>query len=349
MWVLQPAAGRGFGACYSFSLMGAATADARFGSDDRLLIGCIIGSLVAHALTILYVPRMLPHGEPVPPLVATIREIGPPPLMPKSEPPSATSAPNMPSAPPTSNAPREVPSAPRSEPATVPRAAPKAQTPVQPEVLTAPPQPASAERASAAAAAAPSAALAPPSAAPALPSAAVAPPSAAVAPPSAAAAPPSAAAAPPSAAPALPSAAPAPPSADARKEADTSRQASVVQAPGVPDGSIACQYRNTLLTLIGTRRLLRYPQEARDNGWVGNTVVILMIGVDGKVAGIRTATSTGHDVLDEQARIAAARAKQLAAVPPQLLGRAFELRLTLGFSLDDNPATDPVRMRLQSC
>lgn len=307
MWVLQPAAGRGFGACYSFSLMGAATADARFGSDDRLLIGCIIGSLVAHALTILYVPRMLPHGEPVPPLVATIREIGPPPVMPKSEPPSATSAPNMPSAPPTSNAPREVPSAPRSEPATVPRAAPKAQTPVQPEVLTAPPQPASAERASAAAAAAPSAAPAPPSAAP------------------------------------------APPSADARKEADTSRQASVVQAPGVPDGSIACQYRNTLLTLIGTRRLLRYPQEARDNGWVGNTVVILMIGVDGKVAGIRTATSTGHDVLDEQARIAAARAKQLAAVPPQLLGRAFELRLTLGFSLDDNPATDPVRMRLQSC
>jgi len=285
--------------------MGAATADARFGSDDRLLIGCVIGSLVAHALTILYVPRMLPHGEPVQPLVATIREVAPPPLLPKSEPSSAPSA---------MSATREVPAVPPAEPAAVPRAAPRVETPARPEVLTAPSQPASAERAPAAAAAAPSAVSAAPSAAPAAPSAAAA------------------AAA-----------------ADARKEAEMSRQASVAEAPGVPDGSIACQYRNTLLTLIGTRRLLRYPQEARDNGWVGNTVVILMIGVDGKVAGIRTASSTGHDVLDEQARIAAARAKQLAAFPPQLLGRAFEVRLTLGFSLDDNPATDPVRMRLQSC
>ena len=31
------------------------------------------------------------------------------------------------------------------------------------------------------------------------------------------------------------------------------------------------------------------------------------------------------------------------------LGKAFELRLTLGFTLDENPAADPVRMRLQTC
>ena len=42
------------------------------------------------------------------------------------------------------------------------------------------------------------------------------------------------------------------------------------------------------------------------------------------IAGIKTATSSGYDILDEQARIAASRAKQIAELPPQLLGKAIE-------------------------
>jgi TonB family protein len=231
-------------------------------------------------------------------MVATIREIAPPPVLPKSEPPPAV----KPQAEPE---PKREPAPPRAaEQKPAQPASPKPETPARPEVLTAPPQAATAERAATVPAAVPAPAVAAPA----------------------------------------PAAVP-----ESRREPEAPRQASVPEAPGVPDGSIACQYRNTLLTLIGTRRLLRYPQEARENGWGGNTVVIMMIGVDGKVAGVRTATSTGHEILDEQARIAASRAKQLASFPPQLLGKAFELRLSLGFSLEDNPAADPVRMRLQTC
>jgi protein TonB len=278
--------------------MGAAIADARFGSDDRLLIGCVAGSLLVHALTILYEPRVLPHGEPVHPLVATIREIAPPPVLPKSEPPPVVN----PQA--ESESRREPPSPRAAERKSAQPVPPRPEAPARQEVLTAPPQAATAERAAAVPATVPAPAVAAPA----------------------------------------PAAVP-----ESRREPEAPRQASLPEAPGVPDGSIACQYRNTLLSLIGTRRLLRYPQEARENGWAGNTVVIMMIGVDGKVAGVRTATSSGYDILDEQARIAASRAKQLASFPPQLLGKAFELRLSLGFSLEDNPAVDPMRMRLQTC
>lgn len=288
--------------------MGAAIADARFGSDDRLLIGCVVGSLLLHALVVLYVPRVLPHGEPLQPMVATIREVAPPappPVMPKGEPPPAvTPKPEM-------ARPREIaPPARPVERKPDPLPAAKPEAPVRPEILTAPPQPAAAaERA------------------PSVPAPAPAPAAVAAAP-----------------APAAPTARPEP-----RRETEAPKSATAAEAPGVPDGSIACQYRNRLLTLIGTRRLLRYPQEARENGWVGSTVVVVMIGVDGKIAGIKTATSSGYDILDEQARIAASRAKQMAEFPPQLLGKAFELRLNLGFNLEESAGADPVRMRLQAC
>jgi periplasmic protein TonB len=287
--------------------MGAAIADARFGSDDRLLIGCVVGSLLLHALVVLYVPRVLPHGEPLRPMTATIREVAPPPVLPKGEPPPAI-APKPEVVRQREIAPPAKPVERKSDPLTPA----KSETPVRQEILTAPPQAAAAaERAPSVPAPAQTPAVAAPAPAPA---------------------------------PAVPVARPEP-----RREVEAPKPASTAEAPGVPDGSIACQYRNTLLTLIGTRRLLRYPQEARDNGWVGNTVVIVMIGVDGKIAGIKTATSSGYDVLDEQARIAASRAKQIATFPPQLLGKAFELRLSLGFNLDENTGADPIRLRLQAC
>lgn len=285
--------------------MGAAIADARFGSDGRLLIGCAVVSLLLHTLVVMYVPRVLPHGEPLRQMTATIREVAPPPVLPKGE-PSPAIAPE-----PEVARQREItpPARPvERKPDIVPPV--KSDAPARQEILTAPPQTAvAAERAPSVPAPAPAPAVAAPAPAPAAP-------------------------------PARP---------ESRREAEAPKSASVAEPPGVPDGSIECRYRNRLLSLIGTRRLLRYPQEARENGWVGTTVVIVMIGVDGKIGGIRTATSSGYDLLDEQARIAASRAKQLAEFPTELLGKAFELRLTLGFNLDENTGADPIRLRLQAC
>ena len=50
----------GFFACYSFSAMGAAIADTSFGSDYRLLHGCVAASLLLHVLVVVYVPRVVP-------------------------------------------------------------------------------------------------------------------------------------------------------------------------------------------------------------------------------------------------------------------------------------------------
>ncbi|MBL8382700.1 MAG: energy transducer TonB, partial [Burkholderiales bacterium] len=82
-----------------------------------------------------------------------------------------------------------------------------------------------------------------------------------------------------------------------------------------------------------TRKLKRYPNEAMQNGWEGTSTVLLRIGVDGKVAGVETAASSGHDMLDEQARISISRAKPFVPIPEGLRGRAFEARVRVVFSL----------------
>ena len=99
-----------------------------------------------------------------------------------------------------------------------------------------------------------------------------------------------------------------------------------------------------------TRRLQRMPQEAMENGWTGTTVVVLMMGVDGKIGEVKIAQSSGYDALDQQARIAASRAKSFAATPPQLLGKPFEVRLSLKFEApDENSGVESNRLVQTKC
>ena len=92
-------------------------------------------------------------------------------------------------------------------------------------------------------------------------------------------------------------------------------------------------YQSQLAGIIETRKLKRYPGEAMQNGWEGTSTVLLRIGTDGKVAGVETAASSGHAMLDEQARISIARAKPFLQIPEGLRGRAFDARVRVVFSL----------------
>jgi TonB family protein len=266
--------------------MGAAIADARFGSDNRLLYGCVVGSLLLHAAVVLYAPRVPPHEEPPPRMSATIRVVEPPPV---ARPVEAIS-------PQPSLAPRP---APQPEAAKAPPSPPKA--------LPRPQAPAPAERPRAESPA--SAPLIMPSPAPA--SAAMAVPAA-----------PSAPALPESRAEPRAERAPAPPATP-----------SPSQSAELSDRELVALFQNQIAGIVETRKLKRYPGEARDNGWEGASTVLLRIGTDGKVAGVETATSSGHDMLDEQARISISRAKPFVQIPEGLRGKMFEARVRVVFSL----------------
>lgn len=61
---------------------------------------------------------------------------------------------------------------------------------------------------------------------------------------------------------------------------------------------------------------LRYPMIARRQGWSGQVEVAFLIAPDGNVSELRIRTSSGHEVLDEQALAAIRRAAPFA--PPRV-------------------------------
>ena len=69
------------------------------------------------------------------------------------------------------------------------------------------------------------------------------------------------------------------------------------------------------------------------NGWEGAATVLLKIGTDSKIAGVEIAVSSGHEILDEQARISISKAKPFVQVPEGLKGKTFEARVRVVFSL----------------
>lgn len=71
-----------------------------------------------------------------------------------------------------------------------------------------------------------------------------------------------------------------------------------------------------------------------NNGMQGVSRVTLRIGVDGMIAEISTGTSSGHDILDEQARITINKAKGLVPIPPALKGKTFTVTIPVVFRLD---------------
>ena len=104
-------------------------------------------------------------------------------------------------------------------------------------------------------------------------------------------------------------------------------------APEISDKVLVEAYQIQLASIIETRKLKRYPSEAIQNNWEGTSTVTLMIGADGKIAGVETSSSSGHDMLDEQARISLSKGKPFVQIPEGLKGKRFEARVRVVFSL----------------
>jgi protein TonB len=114
--------------------------------------------------------------------------------------------------------------------------------------------------------------------------------------------------------------------------------ASVDPAPASPSiealdsGSLA-QYR---LQLISTaRKYKRYPRVAMDNNWEGDVVVRMVIGPNGMISALSVKSSSGHEVLDQQALEMFKKAKPLVQIPAALRGKEFIVELRAIYNLKD--------------
>lgn len=263
-------------------------------ADYRLLYVSVAGSLLVHLAIVIGVQRA-PPKEPPPRITATLREVAPPAA--PAQPAAPQSAPE-PTPPPPAPAPPPPPPPPKPET--------RAPTPPDPKKATVkaeekPPEPRL---------------VAPP--APAAPAPAVAVPLA-----------------------------PAEPKPEARPEAKSEprveRDAPRPVPPAAPapaatptepsERELVGRYQQQLADIIETRKLKRYPNDAMQNGWEGTATVMLKIGTDTKIAGVEIAVSSGHEILDEQARISISRAKPFVQVPEGLKGKMFEARVRVVFSL----------------
>lgn len=116
---------------------------------------------------------------------------------------------------------------------------------------------------------------------------------------------------------------------------DTPRAPAVTTQSSVElsESQLIQAYAAQVVGMIETRRLARMPREAIENGWQGNTIVLIRIGADGNIAEVSIAKSSGYEVLDATARTGASRAKQFVAVPAALRGKAFDIRGDITFKI----------------
>ncbi len=110
-------------------------------------------------------------------------------------------------------------------------------------------------------------------------------------------------------------------------------------APGAEtfDAGSLAQYR--LLLISAARKYKRYPRLAMDNNWEGNVVVRMVIGANGMISAVTIQSSSGYDVLDQQAMEMFKRAKPLVQIPPALRGRQFTIELRAIYSLKDQESS----------
>jgi len=139
---------------------------------------------------------------------------------------------------------------------------------------------------------------------------------------------------PPQAAPPAPAAS-GPPELKTAPSVEQARPAAAPAASGAPESADekALVYGYQVALAQGAQKYKRYPAEAMQQGWEGRALVRLRVGVDGKTAGIEVISSSGHEMLDEQAKIAINKAKPLAQVPPGLVGKAFNADVMVIFDL----------------
>jgi len=148
--------------------------------------------------------------------------------------------------------------------------------------------------------------------------------------------------------PVAPDAAPTPPSAaESAAQASPPAQAkSLPQSPaGAPgpeaaarpgseaDAGTRDQYR--LALIMATKRYKRYPAIAMEKGWQGRVEVHLVIGANGMIASTAIKSSSGHEILDNQALDMLKKGKTTVPIPAGLRGREFDIDVPVIFNLDN--------------
>jgi TonB family protein len=119
---------------------------------------------------------------------------------------------------------------------------------------------------------------------------------------------------------------------------ERSRQDSqALESPSPPlDGLNANDLRQYRLALaVSARRFKQYPALAREQGWVGSAEIELTIRAHLPQTGVALLRSSGHAVLDDQAKEMMSQAVNSTLLPESLKGRDFQLLLPVKFSLED--------------
>ena len=86
---------------------------------------------------------------------------------------------------------------------------------------------------------------------------------------------------------------------------------------------------------VMARRFKRYPALARENGWQGTVDLELVFHAAVDYPSVEVLHSSGHEVLDDQAREMILRAVRATPVPASFRGRDLRMRLPVEFSLED--------------
>jgi protein TonB len=133
-------------------------------------------------------------------------------------------------------------------------------------------------------------------------------------------------------APASPAASSAPSAPPIVARADPAPAPASPSVEAMDAGSLA-QYRLQLISMA--RKYKRYPRVAMDNNWEGDVVVRMVIGPSGVISALSIKTSSGHEVLDQQALEMFKKAKPLVQIPAALRGREFTIELRAIYNLKD--------------
>jgi protein TonB len=78
----------------------------------------------------------------------------------------------------------------------------------------------------------------------------------------------------------------------------------------------------------------RYPSLARENNWEGIAEVKLTIGENGRIREVIVVSSSGHDILDQQAIEMVRKAAPITEIPSALRNKEFPINLPIVFHLE---------------
>lgn len=132
-----------------------------------------------------------------------------------------------------------------------------------------------------------------------------------------------------------PSAAPSQVKAAPQAPVGAKTEASAKSGSEVDNGTLE-RYR--LALIVATRRYKRYPAIAMEKGWQGKVEVHMVIGANGMLADATIKTSSGHEILDNQAIDMLKKGKTTVQIPASLRGREFSVDVPVIFDLD-NPSS----------